>query len=402
MGRYRADGSIESVNNPIHGSGRAVRDFGLYQGMITDIFYVDSKGHPDPKAENVQVAYEVMLAGGDRDGQYLMNVMMLEKSGGINNYSEEIHKRAVLLGFQDVANTARLLGYTLDKLDGEVVYIQFINGDVNYPVIVGFAKHLLNKESGATEEEGIRKQSKFNGITTKINKDGEFSWVKDNGAAVSELPSSLTSPIDGKPYNGEFSPTMSEAVKITLGNEFDFKFEYSTGLSVFIDGTNDEITQTTAVGSSVVFSGSKDSFAVTTKVGTSLAVVGTSDSIALTAKAGTKVTVTGSNDTVIIQSNFGDMLELSGPNGLQVTTPTGTSLSMKNATVELKSKMATLKLDASGLIALGNSQAELLDLITQAFTALSTQVAAGFGSPTSTVGQFVELAAKMNLLKGSL
>jgi hypothetical protein len=53
-------------------------------------------------------------------------------------------------------------------------------------------------------------------------------------------------------------------------------------------------------------------------------------------------------------------------------------------------------------VALGGSAAEVLDLLDQAFTALSTQTAAGFGAVTSTVGDFAQLAAKIKTIKGSL
>jgi hypothetical protein len=55
-----------------------------------------------------------------------------------------------------------------------------------------------------------------------------------------------------------------------------------------------------------------------------------------------------------------------------------------------------------GKIAFKGGSAELLDLISQAFMILSTTTAAGFGAPLSSVGQFAQLQAQIDAIKGSV
>jgi len=86
----------------------------------------------------------------------------------------------------------------------------------------------------------------------------------------------------------------------------------------------------------------------------------------------TKVQIDGIQDKIEMSAAFGDTLSISAADGIQASTPTGTSLSMKSAEVTLTSGQGTLKLDPAGRVALGGPTAELLDLFDQMLQALTT------------------------------
>lgn len=180
----------------------------------------------------------------------------------------------------------------------------------------------------------------------------------------------------------------------------------------------------------------------------------TGKGIRITASNGTIFHIDAAADSLVMEAVFGDRVELSAANGFQVSTPAagGTSLSMKSGQVELSSAQAnitlstngevtiegpagiifmsvegnialsgpvgdgeisadgtilfknaasSLKLTPTGQVELKGAQDGVVDLLLQAFTALSTQTAPGFGSPTSTVATFAELMAKATALKAT-
>lgn len=288
-----------------------------------------------------------MVIGGPRDGQTFRNARDLYKYGSQDNYSENIRRALKTPTFVDPAST--LSPTPAEQLNGDVVYFQFLNGDPAYPIILGSAKLAINEYPGATKADGPRTFTRYNGVNSSIDKDGVYTWSKDLGV------------FDPIFQEWRVTPGTEETLKVTVDAQAALKLAYNTGLSVELDSLADK-------------------FSLTMAVGTSFLVDGASDSLALTAK-------------------FGDTLSVSAADGIQASTPSGTSLSMKSGEVTLKSLAATLTLGKDGKVALGNAAVELLAVIEEAFTALSTQTASGYGAPTSTVAKFAELTAKIGLLK---
>jgi phage baseplate assembly protein gpV len=146
----------------------------------------------------------------------------------------------------------------------------------------------------------------------------------------------------------------------------------------------------------------------------------TGKGIRFTASNGTKLHISAEDDSLISETTAGDRFELSADNGLLITTPSsgGTKISLKDGVIELSNSQTSaifdssgdieikngaggLKITAAGQVELKGAQDGLVDLIVQAFQALSTQTAPGFGSPTSTVADFAQLLAKAQALKAT-
>jgi hypothetical protein len=291
----------------------------------------------------------------------------------------------------------------MSKWNGDTVYIQFLNGDVTMPVIVGHAYHQA-AEPEAGKSDGPRYRWKFNGLLKEITKDGEITWSKDNGGYLPVAPNTAN-PL--YPFVSQFAalPGQEQAVKVTLGNEYNFKFEYMLGLNVVIDGLADEFGFTTTTGASIKLSGAAtDSFIATTVLGTALKVEGgATDGITLGTKVGTTITVMGGTaDAITLKAAFGDMLSISAKDGIQGSTPTGTKLSMKNGAVEISSVGgAKLVLDKTGFVKLGNSSGDVLkDILGELLKSMSTATYSGFGAPGSNVADFIQLMTKLALITG--
>jgi hypothetical protein len=281
-----------------------------------------------------------------------------------------------------------------------VVYFQFLNGDPHMPVIIGMGYHQV-AEVEATADDGQRLRRKFNGILTEITKDGEFTWSKDNGGAVPFLPNPDNALY---PFVNQFAPLPGQdgAVTVKLGNKFDFSFDYNTGLNVTIDGVADEFSFTTAAGASYTLNGISDSHELGTTVGTLLKVDGPSDSLELGTAAGATFKVDGLNDAITLDVAFGDSLSVSAKDGIQASTPTGTSFSMKNGDVDLVSGgQAAFKLGKDGFVKLGNASGDVLkDVLQELIKTLSTETASGFGAPLTNVATYVQLLTKIMLITG--
>ncbi len=403
----REDGSINSVNNPVWDNRYQKRDWGLYRGVIRNVIFIDddnnsSGGQSTPN----EVLYDVMIIGGDRDGQIFGNARLMRSLGGHSNFEEKTLKKVEGLTKLDPANTLALIDFPIaemSKWNGDTVYIQFLNGDSMMPVIVGHAFHQA-AEPEAAESDGPRYRWKYNGIYKAITKDGEFTWSKDNGAYLPVSPNT-SNPL--YPFVSQFAalPSQEQAVKVTLGNNYDFKFEYLLGLNVVIDGVADEFGFSTTTGASIKLTGLEtDSLIVTTVLGTTLKVEGgTTDGLTLGTAAGTLLTVLGgSDDAITLKAAFGDMLSVSAKDGIQATTPTGTSLSMKTGQVDIKSGGgAFLTLDKTGFVKLGNAGGDVLkDILAELIKSMSTATYAGFGAPGSNVADFIQLMVKLQLITG--
>ena len=133
-------------------------------------------------------------------------------------------------------------------------------------------------------------------------------------------------------------------------------------------------------GSNSKFTMGPDGYALEDQNGNK--VTTSSTGIEAETSSGTKVSLTA--DTVAAENPAGSKMELT-PTDVSVLNAAGAGFKASNTQV-----------------AIGGPSAELVDLIVQAFQALSTQTAAGFGAPTSTVGQFASLLAQAQTIKGSL
>lgn len=127
---------------------------------------------------------------------------------------------------------------------------------------------------------------------------------------------------------------------------------------------------------------------------------------------GAKTTIDGIMDSIVAEVAFGDKIEISALNGIQASTPTGTTLSMKNGSVEIAGTEGKLKLFA-GKVGLGGPSAEVLDLFSQTLgllstlgTSLSTETHLGnLGYPTSpplNAASYTQFMAQIEVIKALL
>lgn len=401
---FREDGSIKSSNLPTRDQRALVRDYGLYRGVVRDVVYTDSDNNESggDKGPN-EVLYDIMVIGGERDGQIFSNARLIRTLGGWDNFEEITLKKLEGITKSDptsVLASADLPIKEIAKFNGDVVYFQFINGDPTLPVIIGLGYH-QGADPEAEESDGPRFKRKFNGVLTEISKDGEYSWTKSNGAFVPLLPNSANLLY---PYVSQFAPIpgQEEALKLTIGNKYDILFETFLGLNVAIDGLADTVAISTTVGTMWSLDGKADSFEVGTAVGTGFKVDGLADSLNLETAAGAVCKIDGLSDKFSVDVAFGDSFSVSAKDGIQASTPTGTSLSMKNGEVALLSGgQATLVLDKTGFIKLGNASGDVLkDVLGMLLQTLSVEAPAGFGAPLVGAATYLQLMTKLKLISG--
>lgn len=404
----RNDGSVKSANAPIWDNRSRTLEYGIFKAMVTEVYYTDNTEDNDSVGENKpnEVVYKVKIIGGRRDGQIFPNARMLKKYGGLFAYEETVlHGVKGLSGLDPTQIPLSLADPSLHPLtnrNGDVVYIQFLNGDTTMPLIMGMAKHTGNSEKEASESEGLRVRKKINGIFTEINKDGEFSWTKDNGLY---LPFFIDPETPTKPYVNQFAPLIGQkdAVKITLGNQYNFKFEYSLGLNVSIDGIADEFAFTTTAGAFYKLNGISDTFEAGTTVGTNFKIDGINDAIIAGTAVGTNLKIDGINDSFSVATAAGDALTLSSSSGLEVKTVSGSSfnLSADGSIKATSASKAAIELDPAGFIKIGNSSGDVLkDVLQELIKALTTEAPAGYGAPLVNTATYVQLLTKMSLFTG--
>ena len=218
---------------------------------------------------------------------------------------------------------------------GDIVYVEADAGYSTHPVAWG---NFTKKGGGAVPDEFLRSEPTNMGMYSPNNHlieldDGKTLAQADNGVRITT----------------------------SLGNKFH----------MFDDVTKQSIVLEDIVGNVSKLDSLAQTWTWDMVIGTNFTIDGTSDALSMTAA-------------------FGDTLSVSALDGIQASTPSGTSLSMKNGEIALESLLTTtvtgtagvlveegvgasLNL-ATGQVALGNATLgiELLDLIDQFVTEMIT------------------------------
>lgn len=238
--RERWNGSIQSHNTPsIHQSGTEREDFNMFRCMITKVLYVDDPNNISKNARNPSVLYEAVILGGFKTGQTLFPCRMASELGGNFNFSERTLK----------ATTKDISKVKLSDHDGDIVYIEFIQGHDAYPVIRSCDKGINDSTSGTKSSEGPRSISQYNGIYEEINNQGEWSITRKGGALS----------------NGSFSPASGLEGRIKMvKNKIVIE---DGGRVITIDKSSDDISIVTAGGAKVDINGGSDQITATTSGG---------------------------------------------------------------------------------------------------------------------------------------
>lgn len=167
---YRYDNSVESSNTPF---SKKVRDYGLYRCMVIGVDYIDSANNFSGTGKNPQVLYEVMVLGGFKEGQLITGVRLASSMGGGQyNYYERVLKKA-----------SKKTSTPLHEQDGDIVYLQFLQGNVDAPTIIAMGVNCQDStQTGATKALGPIERKQYNGIYQYTNKDGEFLLTRKGGS----------------------------------------------------------------------------------------------------------------------------------------------------------------------------------------------------------------------------
>jgi len=379
MAIERADGSQLSSNTPSPYSNFRTKDMGIYRCMLTNIRFVDDEIKNEnftDGSKNPQLEYDAIIVGGINDGRTLTHIRDATSGlGGDNNYAERVLKAA----------TKKEMGISktdISKNDGDIVYISFLDGDPMFPIILGHGTQFTEEDNtGATKEDGPRLLQEYNGVLQFINKDGEFSITRKGG----ELDTTTNN----------FEPGEGKASLYFMDKEGSMLLMANDGSLLNLNAKDSEISLIHNSGHLITMT--DDEITISHSNGTEI----------ITMKDGT-IQITGS-DKIIEQSATHSI-------------DTGAFSATAAGEAEVKGGIlgGALKINSAGLVALGNSAAELLDLVDQLLTqliALTTALQAethignlGFptlipiNSPTYLTIQTSLTAIKvlLNLIKGTL
>ena len=398
----RNDGSIYSANYPGWDRKFITRDYGIYKALVRAVYYTDDEFND---ADGKELVYKVIVIGGDRDGQIFTSARTMRTLGGAFNYETTVLKAAEGLTGADPASLVGQLDPSIGYLptqNGDIVYIQFINGDPMMPLIVGCGHHQKSPDE-ATSDDGQISDRTFNGLNTNIDADGVVTITKDNGAAMlvgANLDDSLY------PYVNQFAPFpgQTEAFATTLDNDYTLSIAFTPGPCIDLAGglTADEIGLSTELGTAITITGlESDVIEMATATGALITIDGLSDTIELNTSAGAAISIDGLEDSIDLSTTAGNAVSL-GASGISIASLDQSELTMEDGAVSLQNATgATLELGAEGFIKLGNSSGDVLkDILQELIKSLSTASYSGFGAPGSNVADLIQLLTKIQLITG--
>ena len=156
--RYKSDGGVISSSVPMSPimDREHNKMIGLYRGQVIRVIYPDEIESSNKK----RLEYVVKVGG-----QEYPNAVSIKQLGGIFNQQETIHK-GVEKSITGEINTAQYP----ENLDGEMVFVMFIEGHGNVPIIVGCAEH-PRADHSFKKEDGLVDYKQFNGVEFLIDKD---------------------------------------------------------------------------------------------------------------------------------------------------------------------------------------------------------------------------------------
>jgi len=163
--RYMRDGSPIPSHVPSRrrgGSRSHYNQFRLMKGSIVDIVFPED----NRSKSRDHIEYIVNINGRDVPG-----CSDIRNRGAIYDYSEKT-RRTPKKSLENKIDSSALR----ENLDAEFVYVLFLNGDGDYPIIIGADEHpnhpKYKKASGA---DGNFDRDEFNGVEIKIDKDSSYT-----------------------------------------------------------------------------------------------------------------------------------------------------------------------------------------------------------------------------------
>ena len=316
----RYDGSVESTNTPTSRNSRKPSDFKKYRCMVTEVIFTDNPRNITKNDKNPRVLYNVVIMGGFRSGNPINNCRVQKSMGSSTSYYERILR----------ASTKEIGEERLSEHDGEIVYVEFNQGDTNYPIIVGFDDPIESIELGAVKADGPREIQYFNGLRREVNNRGEMILTRQGGTSSDNI----FTPGDAEQARFEFlddkirlkdpvqelvwcqslktwTHTVSledEAYKEIIDGTNEFKTKvYKSGLEIREDGKEDIITRTYSSGLTVTEDGKNDMMEILTNGGARILIDGENDTIEIKDNDTGKLKITG--NTVAIGASGIEVLQ---------------------------------------------------------------------------------------------
>lgn len=346
--RVRSDGSVQSAATPTYQNSGRTEDYAFYRCMVTKVVYADDPANISTNGQTPRVMYDVVVLGGFASGQIISNCRLASDLGGNDTYWE----RTLRASEKDVSKTK------LSECDGDVVFVQFIQGHTGYPIITMMDQGINMTKTktgilGAKLADGPRSIRLYNGVWEEIDKDGQLTQKIFGGKANAD--------------KGSFVPASEPLVTFKTDKTQKHSRIFKAGLSIVEDGVNDKVTITTKGGMVFTINGTGDKVELTTKGGAKLTVDGTADKIDMVSKGGAKFSVDGQSGSVTAQDNAGGKLKIS-----------------------------------SSKVGLGTASNELVDLVKQLADALAAATYPGFGAPASNVADYITIGGKLASIKGGV
>lgn len=305
--------------------------FGISRGWVKKTVYKD-----DPENISGELEYVVNIKGRDYYG-----VRDITNGGGIFHNRTKVRHDAKTVEFPTL-NVKNPYPY---QQDGECVWVMFIDGNGDHPIIVGSDPHPRLKENldykEPTKANGIMDRYEFNGLEFLIDKNSNLT-IKHLGRK-NALQASLKNPLSVE--NVAATTPFPSLIQYKENGDFTF--------------TIGELT--------VEFIKSTGTFNVNAKAAVNLKTpIG---SIKLDA------------------------------NGIKGETSTNSFEFKTTGEIDIKNAGGELKFDASGKLKVQAATEEVLSLLSEIADMLSTCTAAGFGAPLSIAASATALKARIDLVK---
>ena len=167
----RLSGGIQSSNLPNKSSSSPATTYnGLYKGVIVRINYPAIEGD----RMITTTTYDTLVTGGFMSGQILPDCRVVTPMGGISGYQERTLR----------AISTKIPNTDWNDHDGDEVFIQFLNGDKNDPIIIGcdYSKASSGRV-GIDSDEAPKSTFEYNGVEFNIDNEGVLEATVHGGKA---------------------------------------------------------------------------------------------------------------------------------------------------------------------------------------------------------------------------
>ena len=262
--------------------------------------------------------------------------------------------------------------------DGSIVLIQCLDNIGSKALVTGCLMHPDRDTNITTTDPQL--YGEYNGVAVQVNTDGSTSLIfngatDSKGDVIDDSQNSTTVQIS---KTGTVNLLDANGTMISTDENGSVQILTSNGNLVFLNNDDNEISINQKDGNVI----GMNSTGVTISDATGKQIIAIDDSTVQLTSGGTMVEQS-TGHTI----NSGSV-NISGLGGIKIKDHIGGEVNIKN-----------------GMVAIGNSTAELLDLFNQTLTALqslSVATALGPSGPPINVAQFIQIQTMLTLIKGSL